>query len=193
MHACVCVGGCLQVPTGANTCICQVPKGAKFNDIFVSTFETVQTAYLADVLLKHNIPILVSGNTGTGKTIVVNDRILALDEAAYQNMNITFSAQTSARITQDLIDSKLDKRRKGVFGPPFGKRCIIFVDDLNMPMLETCVLQRHVLEAAPPVRGCSHVFRGCNTVSRGCHLTCQVRRAAARRAAAPVDGPRRLV
>ena len=32
---------------------------------------------------------------------MVNDRILALDEAAYQNMNITFSAQTSSRITQD--------------------------------------------------------------------------------------------
>ena len=195
MHACMCMrgGGSAGVHGCQHTHICQVPKGAKFNDIFVSTFETVQTAYLADVLLKHNIPILVSGNTGTGKTIVVNDRILALDEAAYQNMNITFSAQTSARITQDLIDSKLDKRRKGVFGPPFGKRCIIFVDDLNMPMLETCVLQRQLEAATLAVRGCSHVFRGCNTVSRSCNLTYQVRRAAARRAAAPVDGPRRLV
>lgn len=36
-----------------------------------------------------------------------------------------------------MIEGKLEKRRKNVIGAPVGKRVIIFVDDLNMPKLDT--------------------------------------------------------
>ena len=44
----------------------------------------------------------------------------------------------------DVIMSKLDRRRKGVYGPAMGKKCIIFIDDLNLP-------QKDVSGTIPPV------------------------------------------
>jgi len=72
---------------------------------------------------------------GTGKSLNIFTQLSQMGEN-FQYISITFSAQTSANQTQDTIDGKMDKRRKGVYGPPIGKKCIIFVDDLNMPKKE---------------------------------------------------------
>lgn len=104
----------------------------------MQTEDTVQAGYISDVLVTHNKPMLLCGNTGTGKTILLRDRLLhGLDHEIYQNIFLNFSAQTSVRVSQNIIDSQLDKRRKGIFGPPYGKKCVVMVDDLNMPALQT--------------------------------------------------------
>ena len=58
----------------------------------------------------------------------------------YRYSMANFSAQTSAANFRELIEDKLDKRRKNLLGPPSGKQMVIFVDDINMPVLEECVL-----------------------------------------------------
>lgn len=42
----------------------------------------------------------------------MTSQINALDTSTYQNIQTAFSAQTSANQIQDIIDLKLDKRRK---------------------------------------------------------------------------------
>lgn len=49
---------------------------------------------------------------------------------------INLSARTHVNELQDLLDSKLEKRRRGVYGPPAGKKSVVFIDDLNMPKKE---------------------------------------------------------
>ncbi|XP_023368810.1 dynein heavy chain 1, axonemal [Otolemur garnettii] len=106
-------------------------------NIIVPTMDTVQMSCLLGMLLTNYKPVLCVGPTGTGKTLTISDKLLKNLPLEYISHFLTFSACTSANQTQDLIDSKLDKRRKGVFGPPLGRYFIFFIDDLNMPALET--------------------------------------------------------
>jgi dynein heavy chain len=75
------------------------------------------------------------GETGTGKTINISQYLQGLAKVqgriidpSIVSLSLTFSATASANMTQDLLDGKFDKRKRGVFGPP-GK--------IHLPMQNT--------------------------------------------------------
>jgi dynein heavy chain len=88
---------------------------------------------LIKILLQQNHHVMTLGPTGTGKSLNNSELLTTGLTDTYQYISLVFSAQTGANQTQDTIDSKMEKRRKGYYGPPIGKKCIIFIDDLNMP------------------------------------------------------------
>ncbi|KXZ48211.1 DHC-9 protein [Gonium pectorale] len=109
---------------------------AEYTTIIVPTVDTVRYTYLLNKLVTHNMHCLFVGPTGTGKTVYVKRHLQEGLPEQFTNMLMTFSAQTSANMTQDIIDGKMDKRRRGIYGPPQGKHMVVFVDDLNMPQVE---------------------------------------------------------
>ncbi|XP_018339413.1 PREDICTED: dynein heavy chain 1, axonemal-like isoform X2 [Trachymyrmex septentrionalis] len=109
----------------------------KYMDIIIPTIDSIRSAALIEYLLTNETNILCVGATGSGKTLTVTAKLSRNMPKKYVCDFMTFSARTTAHQTQDLIDAKLDKRRRGIYGPPLLKKQVFFIDDLNMPALDT--------------------------------------------------------
>ena len=87
--------------------------------------------------LKRRKPILFVGGAGTGKTQVIKDYLgtTKTDQVAYKTIN--FSSFTDAASLQRDIESMLDRKSGRTYGSAMNKTLIAFIDDLNMPFVET--------------------------------------------------------
>ncbi|XP_075946793.1 dynein axonemal heavy chain 6 [Anarhichas minor] len=116
-----------------------------FFETLVPTTDTIRYGYLMEKLLSVQRSVLFTGSTGVGKpgqelicSVVARGLLNSLQEqAGYLPVYINFSAQTSSARTQEIIESKLEKKRKNIWGAPGNKKLVVFVDDLNMPKLDT--------------------------------------------------------
>ncbi|VDO03290.1 unnamed protein product [Rodentolepis nana] len=111
--------------------------GMEIRDIIVPTMDTARYKYLIDICLKSRQALSYIGVTGTGKSAYVQEKLMrGIDLETYKPFFINFSAQTGANEVQNIVMSKLDRRRKGVYGLPYDKIATFFIDDLNMPAKE---------------------------------------------------------
>eukprot|EP00698_Gefionella_okellyi_P007651 TRINITY_DN186_c0_g4_i1.p1 TRINITY_DN186_c0_g4~~TRINITY_DN186_c0_g4_i1.p1 ORF type:complete len:3955 (+),score=1074.62 TRINITY_DN186_c0_g4_i1:43-11907(+) len=111
------------------------PKVPYFQ-MLVPTVDTVRNSFLMEKLIGIDRSVLFTGVTGVGKSVIAVDLISRLAAAAVAPVFINFSAQTSSIRTQEMIEGKLEKKRKNILGAPVGKKIVLFVDDVNMPARE---------------------------------------------------------
>ncbi|KAH8072853.1 dynein light chain binding protein [Aureococcus anophagefferens] len=114
-----------------------------YTAIVVPTEDSTRFSFLMRTLVTAMKPVFMTGVTGTGKTVMVQSLLRSLEPLQDEGglgvvpTFLNFSAQTSSLVTQSAIESKLEKKRKNLLGAPAGKTCIIFVDDINMPLVES--------------------------------------------------------
>jgi dynein heavy chain len=110
-----------------------------YQNIVISTVEIERMKYILDLHMSRKKPVLFIGVPGTGKTTIVKDYFADV-KAKFSDTMMTASVNhnnyTSSFALQNIMMSYLDKRTGRTYGPPGNKKCMPFIDDLNMPKKE---------------------------------------------------------
>jgi len=106
-----------------------------FFNILVPTVETTVQRLLVDNLMCGGFHCMFSGETGVGKSVGLQQYLNTVGET-FVTASANFSAQTSAANIVDVFENRLERKRKTLLGAPPGTTMLMFIDDINMPMLE---------------------------------------------------------
>lgn len=110
-----------------------------YNELIVPTSDMVRNSYLINLMIQNNSHILLTGPTGTAKTIsAINEINTNYKGKDIGNLMMVFSGQTSANQVQLMIEAKMNIRiKKFHYGPEDNKKkMVVFIDDVNMPIKE---------------------------------------------------------
>ena len=95
----------------------QFNKETPFFEMLVPTIDTVRFGYVFEKLLAVGRSVLFTGGTGVGKSVVARATLNKIsDPANYIPIYLNFSAQTSSGRTQEMIEGKLEKKKKNILG-----------------------------------------------------------------------------
>lgn len=115
----------------------EAPADAKFSSILVPTVDTTRYSWLLNSLLKQKRPVMFCGESGTAKTVTVFSAFRQLDPQNYIFLNVNFSSRTSSANFQAIIEENIDKKTLKSYGPKSaGKKMVLFIDDMNMPIID---------------------------------------------------------
>ena len=137
------------------------PPDSKFAKIVVPTVDTVRSTWLLQTFAGAGRAVLFVGDSGTAKTVTISNYLGNLDVAKNIILNMSFSNRTTSMDVQRSVEDSVEKRTKDTYGPPMGKLLTLFLDDLNMPRVDTYGTQQPIalLKARAPPRWLAFCYR----------------------------------
>uniref|UniRef100_A0A4X2JQB9 Dynein axonemal heavy chain 10 n=1 Tax=Vombatus ursinus TaxID=29139 RepID=A0A4X2JQB9_VOMUR len=108
----------------------------KFIDILVHTVDTTRTTWLLEQMVKIKHPVIFVGESGTSKTATTQNFLKNLNQELNIVLIVNFSSRTTSMDIQRNLEANVEKRTKDTYGPPMGKRLLVFMDDMNMPKVD---------------------------------------------------------
>ena len=112
------------------------PSPFEFAKVLVPTTDSVLYTHILTRLTLIEKPVLFVGESGTAKTVTIQNFLNSLETDKFTALNINFSSRTNSRDVQTIVESNVDKRSGATYGPPIGKKLVCFIDDLNMPKVD---------------------------------------------------------
>ena len=119
------------------------PSPFRFYEVMVPTTDSVLYSFMLKSFAPMR-PILFVGESGTAKTTIIQKYLSILPSEGFAKLNINFSSRTTAADVQTNIEANVDKRSGNIYGPASGKKLVIFIDDLNMPKVDTYGTQQPI-------------------------------------------------
>ena len=68
--------------------------------MLVHNSETIRIKYFMDLLMAKDRPVMLVGTAGTGKSVLVQNKLTSLDEESYVVANVPFNFYTTSAMLQ---------------------------------------------------------------------------------------------